>query len=552
MKRSNRLSGLRRQSGVAAIWLGLSLVPIMGFTFWAVEGTRYIQEKSRLGDASEAAAIAVTMATTMDAPTDEQDKQAQALATKYVNAYVRDIKKSQVIVNKAYQPSDSDSGLLEYAQYTVDIKTTHDSWFSSTFIPSFDETQDLTGMSIAKKYPSFLGDNNIDIVFVSDFSGSMNRTWKDNRGNYSSCNYWDSDDCKIGDLKVAVSQIAESLLCADIKSDENDEDVCLDEDQGTLANKLLNRVSIVPYNIRTREKDKNGNAYAASQLRYLDSVNADDSPKSFEQVDWDIWRQYYAWEVYDCSQYEDDCPTIGSKNKKNLHRQSQRIVSALGITRYVKKCDWWSCKWVDNENLYHVDRFSYLDATATIRDMFIDKYLNYKFEYKTDSNNRFYSGFGNKNSDQFENIPLTNELAKIVSIDAMYANGSTAVYQGILKGLQELNEGKPDNDDELEVYNTKIKMMLILSDGQETPDAKIFPALVNAKLCDVAREKIPGLYIGVIGIDFSASDESGFQECVLDPENDIIDVSDGLDELIEKIEELIRKGSKTSGTTKLY
>ncbi|GAL34242.1 protein TadG [Vibrio maritimus] len=62
---------------------------------------------------------------------------------------------------------------------------------------------------------------------------------------------------------------------------------------------------------------------------------------------------------------------------------------------------------------------------------------------------------------------------------------------------------------------------------------------------------IPGLYIGVIGIDFRASHSKGFQQCVVDQNEDIIDVKD-LDDLIDKIEELIRKGSKSSGVTKLY
>ncbi len=48
---------LQQQKGVAAVWMGLLLVPIMGFTFWAVEGTRYVQESSRLRDSAEAAAM---------------------------------------------------------------------------------------------------------------------------------------------------------------------------------------------------------------------------------------------------------------------------------------------------------------------------------------------------------------------------------------------------------------------------------------------------------------------------------------------------------------
>lgn len=69
-------------------------------------------------------------------------------------------------------------------------------------------------------------------------------------------------------------------------------------------------------------------------------------------------------------------------------------------------------------------------------------------------------------------------------------------------------------------------------------------------MCGKARELIPGLFIGVIGIDFQASQESGYQDCVVDTE-DIIDVTN-LDQLKESIEELIRRGAKSNGVTQLY
>ncbi|GAM66511.1 protein tadG [Vibrio sp. JCM 19236] len=69
-------------------------------------------------------------------------------------------------------------------------------------------------------------------------------------------------------------------------------------------------------------------------------------------------------------------------------------------------------------------------------------------------------------------------------------------------------------------------------------------------MCDKARELIPGLFIGVIGIDFQASQQSGYQTCVLDPK-DIIDVTN-LEELKESINELIHRGTISNGVTQLY
>ncbi|MEZ9309487.1 pilus assembly protein TadG, partial [Vibrio cyclitrophicus] len=90
----------------------------------------------------------------------------------------------------------------------------------------------------------------------------------------------------------------------------------------------------------------------------------------------------------------------------------------------------------------------------------------------------------------------------------------------------------------------------VVTDGQESPNNGILGGLVDAGMCDKARELIPGLFIGVIGIDFQASQQSGYQDCVVDTE-DIIDVSN-LDQLKESIEELIRRGAKSNGVTQLY
>ena len=94
-------------------------------------------------------------------------------------------------------------------------------------------------------------------------------------------------------------------------------------------------------------------------------------------------------------------------------------------------------------------------------------------------------------------------------------------------------------------------MLFVLTDGQESPNNGILGNLVKAGMCDKARELIPGLFIGVIGIDFQASQQSGYQDCEVDDNLDIIDVTD-LDQLKESIEELIRRGAKSNGVTQLY
>ncbi|ENP8343407.1 pilus assembly protein [Vibrio harveyi] len=505
---------LQQQKGVAAVWMGLLLVPIMGFTFWAVEGTRYVQESSRLRDSAEAAAMAVTI--------EDQPGAARALATKYVENYVRDIKSTNLSAQRFYQAEDKDTGALEYIQYTVNARTTHDSWFASSFIPSFDKQQELAGRSLARKYPAYLGDNNIDIVFVSDFSGSMNDKWGSSRSK------------KIDDLKTAIDQISNKILCKKIHQDFVDgewKDVCDEPGEDTTGDKLLNRVGFVPFNVRTREIVAGNRANATSQLSYKNGYKAYLSPYSYNDVDWDYWRTYTASEVKNCAYWQSSCRSPRAEN----HNYAKRIRDVIDADRYAV-----------------ADVYNYVDLPTSVSTMFTDK-SGLKPNFYGVSGTRLFNAHGSSYSSQFYNIPLSNKLSDLDSIKSMWADGGTAAFQGILRGSQVLHDGDPNSTDEEEqqAYNKKIKMLLILSDGQESPNNGILKGLVDNGMCDKARAEIPGLYIGVIGIDFRASQQSGFQDCVVNPSEDIIDVSN-LDELIEKIEELIRKGSKTSGITKLY
>ncbi|CAH7113492.1 pilus assembly protein [Vibrio chagasii] len=505
---------LQRQQGVAAVWMGLLLVPIMGMTFWAVEGTRYVQETSRLRDSAEAAAIAVTI--------EDQPDLARGLATQYVENYVRDIKSTNLSAQRFHQAEDEGAGILEYIQYTVNAKTTHDSWFASSFIPSFDEQQDLAGRSLARKYPVYLGDNSIDIVFVSDFSGSMDDRWGSSRHK------------KIDDLKTAIDQISSKILCTSTDLEYVDgewKEVCDEPGEDTTGDKLLNRVGFVPFNVRTREIVSGGRANATSQLSYKPNYKPNVSPYSYNDVNWDYWRAYSQNEVLNCANWQSYCPSPKSDNQK----YAKRIKDVI---------------YLDN---YHVaDVYNYVDLSTSVATMFTDK-SGLRPNFYGVNGTDLFNAHGSSSSTQFKNLRLSNKLSDLNPISSMWADGGTAAFQGILRGSQILKDGDPNSsdDEEQQAYNKKIKMLLILSDGQESPNNGILKGLVDRGMCDKAREEIPGLYIGVIGIDFRASQQSGFQDCVIDPNEDIIDVSN-LDELIEKIEELIRKGSKTSGITKLY
>lgn len=500
--RQNQNSSLKKQQGVAAVWMGLLLVPIMGVTFWAVESSRYVQESSRLRDSAEAAAIAVTI--------EDRKGRADSMAEEYVRSYVRDIESTALTTSRDYRARDDAKGIREYIEYTVDARTTHKSWFVSNFIPSFDRKQELAGRSVAGKEPIQPGEETIDIVFVSDFSSSM----------------WGS---KIRALKSAIDQISIKILCESPRYDQQITSYVCDDKKAIGAN----RVGFVPFNIRTREITSSGDVRAVSQLVYK---NGDDSVSTYtyNDINWNWWRTSSKESVVKCSQNYLNCNFPQSQN----YQRARRVLDAIGTT-------------AKPNDPGDPDQFKYIDFKGTVSDMFNEKSRSKSNFYSiTDVN--LYTGAGGTDT-EFRNIRLTNDLLDLEAIQSMGVEGNTAAYQGILKGLQVLKQGQPtiDADEEVQqAYQNKNKMLLILSDGQETNE-RIINELVKNKMCDKAREDIPGLYIGVIGIKFSASDQNGFKECVENEDEDIIDVSN-LNELIEKIEELIMKGSRGLGITRLY
>lgn len=493
----NRTKSHRAQSGVAAIWFALTLVPVFGMTFLAVEGTRYIQETSRLRDAAQTAALAVTI--------DDKSNVSDALATLYINDYVRDVSHVNIQTVRTYQEPTEENDNTEKIQYSVDAVTTHNSWFASTFVPSFEQTQKLAGQAVAAKYPYYLGDKIIDLVLVTDFSGSMNNNWQ--------------GQVKIDLLKDAVEEIADRILVP--REGETE---------------VLNRIAIIPFNLRVQEK-LSGNLYATSQLRYKSGYRLDVSPVLYEQVNWSYWSPYTESEVESCAADVDDCP-----NQKNWERQHAKRVSH-----------------VVNFNNNRLEIPEYVGYTKSVNHMFDNKVSNpsFNFHFRSNNNSLYNGSMTMTGNNGFFTIPLTADKTQLEKVQTMNSGGNTAAYQGMLRGLQILEGGRPNGNDaeETQQYNDRLKMLIVISDGMEFPYTQILPGLVNQGMCDKAREHFQtengNLYIGVIGVNFSASSQSGFQDCVLNPDEDIIDVTE-TEDFIKKIEELIKKGSRGNGVSRLY
>ncbi len=496
------ISTMHKQQGAAAIYLVFLLAPLFGAIFLALEGTRYIQKQNRLADASEAAALAITMANRENTTSYEQE-----LAIKYVESYVRNIKdipelsvsikKGEDIVGKVIKP---------FYQYKVNVKTTHKSWLSSLLIPSFSSNESVVNRAIARNYPEIAGDKYVDIVFVSDFSGSMRDPW-------------DRYKTKIEVLKEALLEVSAEVLA------ESD-------DEGK------NRIGFVPYNMRVQRK-VDGTKRCITQLSYKDYLPGN-SPvyyTAYEQVNWKKYvKELSPNDLWYCVNYSSYCGSLSQNDART-------IVSITGYTKEI-----------------HPDPYKYVDIDKTVKNVFIDKIGNPKLHPKADyyrDNNLWSQSSCNTN---FHTLAMTENMDDLKAINNMSAFGGTSVYQGIIQGAQLLQQEKSKyvTDEEKEAYKSRIKMLLILSDGVENPYRETFKQLVNyggvgkglcQKIKDEFKDDDEPLYMAVLGIKFSASEQLAFQQCV--GTDNIMDVKN-VDDLIIKIKEMINKGAQTEGITKLH
>lgn len=161
----------RTQRGHAALLFALLIPVFWGFTTLAIDGSYAIQTKARLGDASEVAALALTAKNSLI------NSENEKLALKYVRAYVGDAEISiKGVKRKECSSTDNNGceGANRYAQYDLSVAAQRDSWIPNLNNIGFGDNYNVSHSATARKYQ---GDS-IDVVFVMDYSGSMDDTWQ--------------------------------------------------------------------------------------------------------------------------------------------------------------------------------------------------------------------------------------------------------------------------------------------------------------------------------------------------------------------------------------
>ncbi|MFC0171480.1 pilus assembly protein TadG-related protein [Vibrio comitans] len=494
---------MEKQKGVAAIVVALSFLAVGGMIQLSVEGTRMIQEQHRLADAAEAATLAVAISNR------KNSEASDALARSYLETYMPNIDINTVKVLRTEGNEEVDGNKLYYVQYEVEADASFDSWFNFSDHSSTElESRRVGNDAMARTH---MLPSDLDLVFVADFSGSMNSPW--------------NGKSQLQHLKDQVNIISSDLLSS----------------TATSAG-YAHRIGFVPYNLRTQESI-NGDRRCITQLEYepIEVTTKyqywngyrwvwrdQDHLIPFESIDWKTWGEKSSSEVRNCADESNYCSGFMTQQEAKAIR---KVFSSAGGN--------WP------------DAHSYVDIDISALNWNVSKIsAEHLHPVSSKSGSNLFSNGMCGGSENFFTIPLSLQKP---SIDSMSASGGTSVYQGLIRGAQVLAEGRSTIGDteQLEKYNERAQMLLILSDGKEDPFTETFSELVEKGLCTNIRQHFSDhdspLYIGVIGINFNASGQTGFKNCA----DEIIDVSNSQD-LLDKIQELIQKGAATNGVSRLY
>ena len=164
-----------RHQGTAIIMFLLMVPVILGFMVFCLEGGRYLRTQASLGDATEATALAVS------ALDSENESENQTLAEKYISTHVPDSHNTTAKTRRHLcqdNPDCDENSSMTFLEFQVSATTEHESWFHGQEGQSFTKRVTVGHSAISRKYQDGTA---MDVIFVADFSGSMNDLWKGTR-----------------------------------------------------------------------------------------------------------------------------------------------------------------------------------------------------------------------------------------------------------------------------------------------------------------------------------------------------------------------------------
>ncbi|WP_414932782.1 Tad domain-containing protein [Vibrio europaeus] len=498
------------QQGAATIWYIFLIGAIMSLGALAIEGSRYIGKKARLGDALEAGSIAVASNDRVVKKFEIDSKMpsgrsARETAKIWLHHYLvddtaLDIKKvERKEVSNSYGKDELITPYkVDYFRYDLEATSTHDSWFRFTDWARFKDKVDVANTGAAGRIKG--NHEPADVVFVADFSGSMNSCYNERWGEYR-CRSWETS--RLGHLKLAIDEVTKALLGVNSKS----------------------TFGFIPFNRRI-VIERNNKFYCTSPM--LAPKNSDFDKVRRHPSFADAFRLRYSKYSNGPQNNRSLWYTLNdiSTNEKAIFESYYRWLSAKGSwgSGSAQSVDYprnvWSVRDAitgKNTNIWFGENWlkeGHISISRTATDITIkDKPLLFApMEYGGTYYDYYKPNFGSYcGEDYYTGDPLFYSLERndfndrdrfVSQVNGMRARGGTHMYQGLAASPHQFYGATNNN-----------RYIIVLSDGVENSD--MFSRLVNQGLCENMRNKLEereGKYnvkMFVVGIGFDPGRGSG-------------------------------------------
>ncbi|EOU2462851.1 pilus assembly protein [Vibrio navarrensis] len=469
-------NSIKRQQGVASIYFAFVVAAIMGVAALAIEGSRYISDKARLGDVMEAAAIAVSESDVLSDNKPFEQAQAQVLLESWVKYLIPDAKVTEfnVVRSKKTYQIQVPLGLpliRSLHSYQLTGSTVKDSWLSMQNLPSFESQQTIAnGANAARVRTDF---DPVDVVFVSDFSGSM-------RGN------------RIKELKKAIRSVTTTIYDAtDALKKKRPHEAIKDSSFG-----------FVPFTSRI-VVERNGKYYCGSMLR----------PPFGSKYEKPMLEQAFS-ELAQKDRWELD-RWFNNNGYSSAQRQviqeyfvsATKIGTPLDCNRGESGC---GSPYRDHINYSRTASDLQLSAQYQLSTpleigqsgLLTSSYCRIHKDERSNDKPNYYT----INQQLLDSKKSVNEFNAV--IDKMEVGGSTSMYQGLLAAPGQFEHATNRN-----------RFVFVLSDGQESNDT--FKKLVQNNLCSNIRKTMSVNAKGepvkfemfVIGLQFNNKNDGAYRKC---------------------------------------
>ncbi len=481
-----------KQKGHAALLFVLLIPVIFGFLTLGLDGARAIQDKARMGDAIEVAALSLS------AQNSTNNDENIALAVDVIQAYfsASDISEEDIVVQSVNLSECSPESKTCYSpqvatKYTVDAQLVRSALLPESELWGGFEDAQYTVRNVASA-SRYLGDS-LDLVFVADYSGSMLWTWSENGNNY-------------GTRYVEMHNILNQVVA----------EIHAINESGTLEKDELNRVGFVGFDTDTFE---------------LQDYTLGDNSKCDQYVENECEDELRSGLVA-CQR---SCPWFNNRNcQKQCEKDYQHDVEMCKVSK------------ANSDNYVNYNEASYIrnNSKNTANKWLEDGYVTNLSCVQTNDLSNLDHFTLNLTSDLSKNSYFSSAIEDFKPYSNSSGSGKgTYSYQGVIKAGQMLEY---IHSDSISTIPNPRRLIIILTDGDDSDENYSSSVYGKNALCEKIRtelsndtshnSRITESKMAMVGFAYDADQNTGMKSCVGD---DNLFKAENPDELLSIILQLI-------------